>query len=128
MSLKRLLLSAAIGASMLSSFSAAVMAHDDMDDPKNNTVELRSQVDNLVVHLRSAKTNAKKVIAPRHIKILGFNDFHGQLSTGKLVGTRPVGGAAVLASYLHAAEAQAVDGSIIVHAGDQVGASPAASA
>ena len=33
-----------------------------------------------------------------------------------------------MASYIHAAEAAAQDGSIIVHAGDHVGASPAASA
>ena len=33
----------------------------------------------------------------RKIKLIGFNDFHGQLSTGKLVGTRAVGGAAVMA-------------------------------
>src|SRR5262249_30169093 len=33
------------------------------------------------------------------LKILGFNDFHGQLVEGRFVGGRPVGGAAVLASY-----------------------------
>ncbi len=60
-------------------------------------------------------------------KILGFNDFHGHLEAGTLFG-RPVGGAAVLASYLEAAEAQAKDGAVIVHAGDQVGASPPISA
>lgn len=60
-------------------------------------------------------------------KILGFNDFHGHLEAGTLSG-RPVGGAAVLASYLEAAEAQAKDGAIVVHAGDQVGASPPVSA
>ncbi|HWU54413.1 MAG TPA: bifunctional metallophosphatase/5'-nucleotidase [Rhizomicrobium sp.] len=126
MTLKRLFLTAAIGVSMMTGFSTAVMSHDDLDSPKDNTVQLRKQVDNLSAQWSA--TSAAKVKAPRNIKILGFNDFHGQLSTGKLVGTRPVGGAAVLASYLHAAEAQAQDGSIIVHAGDFVGASPAASA
>jgi 5'-nucleotidase len=126
MTLKRLFLSAAIGMSMLTGLSTAAMSHDDLDNPKDNTIQLRQQVENLSVQWRSP--NAAKVKTPRHIKILGFNDFHGQLSTGKLVGSRPVGGAAVLASYLHAAEAQAQDGSIIVHAGDHVGASPAASA
>jgi len=62
------------------------------------------------------------------IKILGFNDFHGQLSAGRLVGGHPVGGAAVMASYLKAASAAAEDGALIVHAGDHVGASPPASA
>jgi len=126
MTLKRLLLTAAIGVSMLTGLSTAVMSHDDLDNPKDDTVQLRKQVENLSVQWRAA--NAAKTKTPRHIKLLGFNDFHGQLSTGKLVGGRPVGGAAVLASYLHAAEAQAQDGSIIVHAGDFVGASPAASA
>jgi len=126
MILKRLFLSAAIGMSMLTGLSTAVMSHDDLDNPKDNNVLLRKQVENISVQWRAA--GASKVKVPRNIKLLGFNDFHGQLSTGKLVGGRPVGGAAVLASYLHAAQAQAQDGSIIVHAGDFVGASPAASA
>ncbi len=62
------------------------------------------------------------------LKILGFNDFHGQLSTGKTVSSRPVGSAAVLTSYLKAAEAGVEGQTLIVHAGDHVGASPAASA
>lgn len=62
------------------------------------------------------------------VKILGFNDFHGQLSTGKLVGTRAVGSAGVLTSYLKAAQAGIESQTVIVHAGDHVGASPASSA
>ena len=62
------------------------------------------------------------------IKLLGINDFHGQLSTGRLVAGRPVGSAAVLASYLKTAAANAHDGHFLVHAGDHVGASPPASA
>jgi 5'-nucleotidase len=58
-----------------------------------------------------------------HIKILAINDFHGQLSSGRLAGHRPAGGAAVLASYLKAAEHGMEDRTVIVHAGDQVGAS-----
>lgn len=60
-------------------------------------------------------------------KVLGINDFHGQLSP-RAVGTRPAGGAAVLASYLEHAAARAADGAFIVQAGDQVGASPPNSA
>ena len=63
------------------------------------------------------------------VKLLGFNDFHGQLAEGRLVAGRPVGGAAVLASYLRAAQARLRERStIIVHAGDHVGASPPDSA
>lgn len=62
------------------------------------------------------------------IKLLGINDFHGQLSAGRRVGERPVGSAAVLGAYLERAAAAARDGAIIVHAGDHVGASPPVSA
>src|SRR5208337_906036 len=63
-----------------------------------------------------------------HIKILAINDFHGRLQAGRMVGNRLVGGAAVLASYLKAAERGIEDNTLIVHAGDQAGASSPASA
>ncbi len=63
-----------------------------------------------------------------HIKILAINDFHGRLSAGRMVGNRPVGGAAVLAAYLKAAERGIEHNTLIVHAGDQVGASSPVSA
>jgi 5'-nucleotidase len=62
------------------------------------------------------------------VKILGFNDFHGQISAGKTVSGRPVGSAAVMESYLKTAEAGIENQTLIVHAGDHVGASPASSA
>lgn len=65
---------------------------------------------------------------PVRVKILGINDFHGQLSAGKTVGGRPVGSAPVLAAYLKTAQQGWEDRAIIVHAGDHVGASPASSA
>jgi 5'-nucleotidase len=61
--------------------------------------------------------------APLRVKILGFNDFHGQLSPKQRDG-RPIGGAAVLAAYLGAARAGHDDHTFIVHAGDFAGASP----
>jgi 5'-nucleotidase len=61
------------------------------------------------------------------IQLLGFNDFHGQLSP-KTVSMRMAGGAAVFASYLYAAAAGQEDRTLIVHAGDLVGASPPNSA
>jgi 5'-nucleotidase len=63
-----------------------------------------------------------------HIKILAINDFHGQLPAGRMVGKRNVGGAAVLASYLKTAERGLEDSTLIVHAGDHVGASSPVSA
>lgn len=65
---------------------------------------------------------------PVALKILGFNDFHGQLVEGRRVANRPVGGAAVLAAYLNAASAGKEKNTLIVHAGDHVGASPPESA
>jgi len=65
------------------------------------------------------------------IKLLGINDFHGQLSPrtlGPPTALRPVGGASVLASYLEAAADQADGSAFIIHAGDHVGASPPNSA
>ena len=62
------------------------------------------------------------------VNILAINDFHGYLQTGRRVGNRPVGGAAVLAAYLKTAQLGAEEYSFIVHAGDHVGASPPASA
>ncbi len=58
------------------------------------------------------------------LNLLSINDFHGQLSPRTVAG-RPAGGAAVLAAYLKAASN---DNTLIVHDGDQVGASPPNSA
>jgi 5'-nucleotidase len=62
------------------------------------------------------------------VKILAINDFHGQLLGGSRTGGRPVGGAAVLVSYLKKAQSTLPDvnvteSTVIVHAGDHVGAS-----
>ena len=65
--------------------------------------------------------------APVKVRLLGFNDFHGQLSAKTAAG-RPVGGAAVLTSYLEAAQAGMEDRTFIVDVGDLVGASPPNSA
>ena len=62
------------------------------------------------------------------VQILAINDFHGQLTAGKKVSGRPVGSAPVLASYLREASKGMEDHTIIVHAGDLVGASPPQSA
>jgi 5'-nucleotidase len=63
-----------------------------------------------------------------HVKLLGFNDFHGHLDQGQKVAGRPVGGADVLLAYLEAAERGIENQTLIIHAGDEVGASPPDSA
>jgi 5'-nucleotidase len=65
---------------------------------------------------------------PVRLKLFAWNDFHGQLSAGRRVANRPVGGAAVMAAHLKAARVGWQERSVLVHAGDHVGASPAASA
>ena len=59
------------------------------------------------------------------LHILTFNDFHGNLRTPAAPdGKRPAGGAAVLAAYLKAERARDPADTLIIHAGDLLGASP----
>jgi 5'-nucleotidase len=68
------------------------------------------------------------------VQLLGFNDFHGQLealdpaatSSGR-VGSVPAGGAEYFATHVRAAE-KGVRNSLVVAAGDMIGASPFTSA
>jgi len=63
----------------------------------------------------------------KDLRILAINDFHGQISEGQKIGSRPVGGAAVLASYLKSEIAGNEDHTIITESGDLIGASEPAS-
>jgi 5'-nucleotidase len=63
-----------------------------------------------------------------HVKLLAINDLHGQLSAGRFVAGRPVGSAPVLAAWLKSAQAGREEQTILVHAGDHVGATPPGSA
>jgi 5'-nucleotidase len=59
------------------------------------------------------------------VQVLTFNDFHGNLQTpAPPDGLRPAGGAAVLAAYLNARRSRDPQGTLIIHAGDLLGASP----
>src|SRR5580704_6342127 len=59
------------------------------------------------------------------LRVLTFNDFHGNLQTPEAPdGLRPAGGAAVLAAYLQAERARDPADTLIIHAGDLLGASP----
>jgi 5'-nucleotidase len=97
---------------------------DHADDDSSATEEARAAAAKPVSW--SAKKPKKKPSV--QARILGFNDFHGQLPEGRRVGNRPVGGAAVLASYLKSAAAGFEGRSLIIHAGDHVGATPPESA
>src|ERR1700733_5884180 len=59
------------------------------------------------------------------LRVLTFNDFHGNLQTPEAPdGLRPAGGAAVLAAYLQAERARDPGDTLIIHAGDLLGAAP----
>ncbi|MCW8406079.1 metallophosphoesterase [Legionella pneumophila] len=78
--------------------------------------------------LNWASVNQHSTDSPTlNIKILGINDFHGQISSGRTVKNEPVGGAAILAAYIKEAQLGMEDRSIITIMGDLVGASPPSS-
>ncbi|SFA40172.1 5'-nucleotidase [Parageobacillus thermantarcticus] len=61
------------------------------------------------------------------VQLLGINDFHGQLDVTRNVGGKAVGRADYLAAYLKQREAENKN-TLLVHAGDAVGASSPVSA
>jgi 5'-nucleotidase len=72
-----------------------------------------------------APGGAAQLAAAVTLRVLTFNDFHGNLQTPAAPdGLRPAGGAAVLAAYLQAQRARAPADTLIIHAGDLLGASP----
>jgi 5'-nucleotidase len=100
--------------------------------PSGRSAPMMGDSDSLALReLVALPTEAAAPTAPPRIvraKVLAFNDFHGALSGSRLIEGRPIGGAAVLASYL-LEHAKGFEGrAIIAHAGDLVGASPAVSA
>src|SRR5262245_53911040 len=125
MDMIRSTLQVALGAAILmsaSSFAHQNYGHSLEEDQHDERAEgPRARIDaERRVTWRDRNWNRDPVV---RLKLLGINDFHGQLSP-RLVGNRFAGGAAVLASYLESASAAAQDGAIIIHAGDHVGASP----
>lgn len=62
------------------------------------------------------------------VRILALNDFHGRIPAGRLYEKRPIGGAGVVAAYLRDAVSEQPERTLIVAAGDNVGASPLPSA
>ncbi len=107
---------------------ADMHAHD-ADEDAYDTAAARKNAESRINWRKPAEDRDSSPAAWVHMQILGFNDFHGQLSAGRLVSGRPVGSAPVLASYLRSAQENGDDdATFIVHAGDHVGASPPVSA
>ncbi|MBM7553448.1 bifunctional metallophosphatase/5'-nucleotidase [Thalassobacillus pellis] len=71
-------------------------------------------------HPDNSNDNYKNRYIP--VQLLGINDFHGQLDVYRTIGDRKAGGAEYLAAYLNKYE-QTNKNTLIVHAGDVVGAS-----
>jgi 5'-nucleotidase len=113
--------------------SAEHHSHEwDRDDENDDTIEMRRDAGRKL-EWRSPEFPRGENDSLLHVQLLGINDFHGQLSAGRRVSNRPVGGAAVLAAYLQAAQhdpndPDLPDRTFIVHAGDHVGATPPESA
>jgi 5'-nucleotidase len=120
-----------LAAAVAATFSVAAHAHDQSSH-SNEQDKFEERLEGAAARNKAAQRLTWRDSRWKHdpvvnIKLLGINDFHGQLSP-RAVGARPAGGAAVLASYLRVASDAAKDGAIIVHAGDHVGASPPNSA
>lgn len=103
--------------------SASQGCGHDHEDEEHDAVVAREAAAKRV-EWRAAEHRPERSVA---LKVLGFNDFHGQLAA-RTVSSRPAGGAAAMASYLEAAQEGFEGRSLIVHAGDHVGASPPSSA
>ena len=119
---------AAICALGLAAMPRMVSAHergDCADEEGTDSGEVRAAASKKV---EWEDPNRNRNRMPIQVQLLGINDFHGQLSEGRRVAGRPVGGAAVLAAYLESEQGGFAGDTLIVHAGDHVGASPAASA
>jgi 5'-nucleotidase len=83
-------------------------------------------------YLLSALAPTRAVSATITVKIIAFNDFHGNLQSGSMVPrtgqpVESVGGADYLAAYVAQLESENAD-HVVVAAGDLVGASPLISA
>jgi 5'-nucleotidase len=100
----------------LSCGAALAHAHDGAGKP--SVAELSAQGSST-----APATQAAQPEGTLRVQLLGLNDFHGRLTTGLVEAKRPIGGAAVLASYLRAEQAAFHGPTFIVHAGDHVGAS-----
>jgi len=118
----------ALTASPVAAQEVCTIGQDDHGHDEEDRPEVRAAAAQVVSWRIDAASAAVDPRSLQHVQILAINDFHGQLSAGRRVANRPVGSAPVLASYLKAAQVGQENQTIIVHAGDHVGASPAASA
>lgn len=107
---------------------AADAAGTGADADADDEADERLQAAQAVSWRETAQGRGGHRTPPVSVRLLGLNDFHGQLPAGRLVAGRPVGSAAVLKSWLDAAAQGWDDRLLIASAGDLVGASPLASA
>lgn len=93
---------------------------------------LSKEYHHFVPNRPEAKQKKPKPPAPnqryRQVQLLGINDLHGQLNVTRKVNGKPVGRADYLAAYLKQRAAENPKNTLLVQAGDMVGASPPMSA
>jgi 5'-nucleotidase len=81
----------------------------------------------LLVFLAACGTRPETVTDVRHVTIVDFSDWHGQLEPVQvMIGgvRRSVGGAAALKAYIDRERMRNPEGTVVVTAGDAVGATP----
>ncbi len=90
------------------------------------------ELESRLVNLGALSTLLEEAQNPQddlvEVQLLAVNDLHGQIPTGRVLNDRPIGGAAYLAAYIDQLTADNPDNTLLVHAGDMVGASPPESA
>ncbi|MFZ2315282.1 MAG: bifunctional metallophosphatase/5'-nucleotidase [Gammaproteobacteria bacterium] len=81
----------------------------------------------LIIGLFSPVYSQPLIEEPVIIKVLGINDFHGQISEGVKLNNRAVGSAPILAAFIKKAQQGYENSNLIALMGDQISASPPAS-
>lgn len=81
---------------------SAVAADDPALDHENDPIESLDERHAAEIPVQWRQEDLSATADPQRwvrFKILGINDFHGQLGAGRRVGNRPVGSAPILAAY-----------------------------
>ena len=102
---------------------------------KQNAVGIEGSSEEYHGHISNRpETKQKKEKPPaannryKQIQLLAINDLHGQLNVTRRVGGKPAGRADYLAAYLKQRQAENEQNTLLIHAGDMIGASPPVSA
>lgn len=102
-------------------FTSSPLAAGYLDSSKMSDTG-KKDVNGFEIYSLNLKQSVPAPTQDVEVHLIGINDFHGQLDTTSTVSNKPVGTAAVLATYLKQAQAK-YQYSLLFHNGDSVGAS-----